>query len=41
MDALDTLADLSGQMDLEHAEESRASTFSQTEPAKPAPTIQP
>src|SRR5215216_3727652 len=36
MDALDTLADLSGQMELEHAEESRSSTSAQTEPAKPA-----
>ncbi len=35
MDALDTLAELSGQMALEHAEESRASTSAQ-EPAKPA-----
>jgi len=37
MDALDTLADLSGQMDLEHAEESHASTSAQeAQPAKPA-----
>jgi len=36
MDALETLADLSGQMELEHAEESRSSTTSRGEPAKPA-----
>ena len=36
MNALDKLADLSGQMELEHAEESRASTSAQAEPAKPA-----
>ena len=45
MDALETLADLSGQMELEHAEESRSSTAgfdrtsqpsAQTEPTKPA-----
>ena len=36
MDTLDTLADLSGQMELEHAEESRSSTSGQTGPAKPA-----
>jgi len=37
MDALQTLADLSGQMELEHAEESRSSSRpSQNEPSKPA-----
>ena len=36
MDALDTLVDLSGQMNLEHSEESRASTSAQTEPVTPA-----
>ena len=44
MNALETLADLSGQMELEHAEESRSSTSShavpmhlrESEPAKPA-----
>jgi len=36
MDTLDTLADLSGQMELEHAEESRSSTSGETGPAKPA-----
>src|SRR5258706_16309890 len=36
MDALDTLAELSGQMELAHAEESRSSTSAETEPAKPA-----
>ncbi|MEO7838777.1 MAG: hypothetical protein ABIU06_05460, partial [Anaerolineales bacterium] len=44
MDALETLADLSGQMELEHAEEPRASTSAhvvpmhlrESEPAKPA-----
>ena len=35
MNALDTLIELSGQMELEHAEESRSS-LAQTEPAKPA-----
>ncbi|HXQ37395.1 MAG TPA: hypothetical protein VN843_25520, partial [Anaerolineales bacterium] len=41
MNALDTLIELSGQMELEHAEESRASPLpnsgsAQREPAKPA-----
>ena len=36
MDALETLADLSGQMELEHAEEARASTSIHREPTKPA-----
>ena len=36
MNALETLVDLSGQMELEHAEESHSSTSSRSEPAKPA-----
>jgi len=36
MNALDTLVELSGQMELEHAEESRTSKSTQPEPAKPA-----
>lgn len=36
MNALDTLVELSGQMELEHAEETRSSASAQTEPAKPA-----
>jgi predicted DNA-binding helix-hairpin-helix protein len=36
MNALDTLVELSGQMELEHAEESRSSSIAQSEPAKPA-----
>ncbi|MEP6896355.1 MAG: radical SAM protein [Chloroflexota bacterium] len=36
MNALDTLVELSGQMELEHAEESRTATAAQHEPAKPA-----
>jgi len=36
MNALDTLVELSGQMELEHAEESRTSTAAHHEPAKPA-----
>jgi hypothetical protein len=39
MNALDTLIELSGQMELEHAEENRAersATQSKREPAKPA-----
>jgi predicted DNA-binding helix-hairpin-helix protein len=36
MDALDTLRSLSSQMELEHAEESRSSTSTQIESAKPA-----
>jgi len=36
MNPLDTLVELSSQMELEHAEESRSSTSAQAEPAKPA-----
>ncbi len=36
MNALDTLIELSGQMDLEHAEENRASDSVQADPPKPA-----
>jgi predicted DNA-binding helix-hairpin-helix protein len=35
MNALDTLVELSGQMELEHAEESRSLPSAQSEPAKP------
>ncbi len=36
MNALDTLIELSGQMNLEHAEENRASDSVQLDPPKPA-----